>query len=151
MAKIPRGKKTVLNLSSRTLSETEYILLGEGLSFCPKIKSHVMINLAEEVFRFTLRMRLKEYFNAENDSQNSSDSFKQDLPFFNRSQSTFTLPCGRDLYLDFYLEAITQEILQNHSYKSRFSNISKTEYDVLKSLSNDPSIVITKADKSATL
>ena len=37
---------------------------------------------------------------------------KKQLPFFNKKQSTFVPPNGRDTYLDFYIEAVTQEILQ---------------------------------------
>ena len=40
---IARGKKTVLNLSSRRLSDDDFILLGKGLSFCSK--KNVMITL----------------------------------------------------------------------------------------------------------
>jgi hypothetical protein len=41
--KIKRGKETVLKLT-----QTDYILLGKGLKFCPKPKSHDKIKLAEE-------------------------------------------------------------------------------------------------------
>ena len=34
------AKKTVLNLSSRRLSDDDFILLGNGLSFCPRSKGH---------------------------------------------------------------------------------------------------------------
>ena len=44
---IARGKKTVLNLSSRHLSDYDFILLGKGLSFCPRSKGHDKIKLAE--------------------------------------------------------------------------------------------------------
>ena len=48
---ITRGKKTVLNLSNRRLSDDDFILSGKGLFFCPKIKSHDKIKLAEELFK----------------------------------------------------------------------------------------------------
>lgn len=53
--RVPRKgqtKRMVLNLSSRHLSDDEYTLLGKGLSFCPKIRSHSKIKLAEELFRY---------------------------------------------------------------------------------------------------
>ena len=59
---IARGKKMVLNLSDRSLSDDGFILFGKGLSFCPKTKSHDKIKLAEELFKYTGLMRLKEFF-----------------------------------------------------------------------------------------
>ena len=55
------AKKTVLNLSSRRLTDDDLILLGKGLSFCPKSKGHDKIKLAEELFKYTRRIRLKEF------------------------------------------------------------------------------------------
>ena len=75
-----------------------------------------------------------------------SDNYTQ-LPFFNKKQSTFVLPNGCDTYLDFYIEAVTQEILQTSPKGKLYSNISKEEMESLH-LSQDDSIVIKKADKS---
>ena len=53
--------------------------------------------------------------------------------------------------MDFYIEAITHEILQNNKrYKYR-SNLSPEEQSALTSLRQDESIVIKKADKSSTI
>ena len=60
-------------------------------------------------------------------------------------------PNGRDVYLDFYIEAISQEILHSEINGKRHSNISKSEFASLRSLSRDDSIVIKKADKSGTI
>ena len=65
-----------------------------------------------------------------------------------KKQSTFVPPNGRDTYLDFYIEAVTQEILQASPKRKLYSNISKEEMESLRSLSQDDSIVIRKADKS---
>ena len=146
---IARGKKTVLNLSDRRLSDDDFILLGKGLSFCPKTKRHDKIKLAEELFKYTRRMRLKEFFFFFEPDKNK-DNYSQ-LPFFNRKQSSFTPPNGRDVYLDFYIEAISQEILHSDFNGKRHSNISKSEFASLRSLSRDDSIVIKRADKSGTI
>ena len=116
---IARGKKTVLNLSDRRLSDDDFILLGKGLSFCPKTKSHDKIKLAEELFKYTRRMRLKEFFFEPDKNKNNYSQ----LPFFNRKQSSFTPPNGRDVYLDIYIEAISQEILHSEINGKRHSNI----------------------------
>ena len=98
-------------------------------------------------------MRLKEYFFESETSKNISeneDNFSQ-LPFFNKKKSSFTAPSGRDVYLDFYIEAISQEILHNEHKSKRHSNISKSEFASLRSLARDDSIVLKKADKSGTI
>ena len=149
----------MLNLSSRQLSDDDYILLGKGLKFCPKTKSHDKVKLSEDIFKFTRRVLLKEYFtnlnsdestDLDNNTFDNSDAYK-DMPFFNKVQSTFTPPAGRDIYLDFYITAVTEEILQSTNNKQRFSNISKAELQSLQSLSQDKTIVIKKADKSNTI
>ena len=73
------------------------------------------------------------------------------MPFFNKGKSTFTPSAGRDTYLDFYIEAIHQEILNSLPKTSRYTNISKEELHCLRRLSNDPDIIIKKADKSSTI
>ena len=73
------GKQTVKNLSNSKLSDNDYILLGKGLKFCPKPKSHNKIKLAQETFNYTRRLRLQEYFyenNSEKDeSMQESDNY----------------------------------------------------------------------------
>ena len=79
-----------------------------------------------------------------------SSEFKE-MPFFNKRKSTFTPSAGQDTYLDFYIEAIHQEILNSLPKRSRYTNISKEELHCLRRLSNDPDIIIKKADKSSTI
>ena len=63
--------------------------------------------------------------------------------FFNKKESTFIPPSGCDIYLDFYIEAVTQEILQDRSPKRKcYSNISKEQMDSLRSLSQYDLIVL---------
>ena len=124
------------------------------MKFCPKIRAHDKIKLAEETFKYSRRLRLKEFFNDLNnpDTQttfiNNDEDFQR--PFFNKLKSTFTPFAGRDMYLDFYITAITEEILQSASKKRQYSNITKEELASLRKLSQDDSIVIKKADKSNT-
>ena len=133
------------------MSDDDFILLGKGLSFCPRSKGHNKIKLAEELFKYTRRIRLKEFCaedDLSNNTQKEQDSFSE-LPFFNRKQSSFTPPSGRDVYLDFYIEAISQEQAEPKIIKH--SNISKSEFTSLQSLARDNSIVIKKSDKSGTI
>ena len=132
-------------------------LLGKGLSFFPKIKSQHKIRVAQKTFRYSRRLRLKQYFynlsstdSSSQDNANSENDYVH-LPFFNKKPSTLTPKLGRDEYLDFYIEAVTQEILQTLQDNSRHTNISKEEMQCLKSLSRDKDIIIKKADKSGTI
>lgn len=123
------------------------------MSFCPKTKGHDKIKLAEELFKYTRRLRLKEFFyepDQNEDTSEKKDNFSE-FPFYNKKQSSFTLPSGRDVYLDFYIEAISQEILHTESKTKMYSNISKSEFASLQSLARDDSIVLKKADKSGTI
>ena len=112
---------------------------GRGYLFVPK--QNVMIK--SNSLRNSLNIRggcvLKSSFFFEPDK--NKDNYSQ-LPFFNRKQSSFTPPNGRDVYLDFYIEAISQEILHSEINGKRHSNISKSEFASLRSLSRDDSIVI---------
>ena len=62
----------------------------------------IKIKLAEELIKYTWQMRFNEFFF---EPDKNKDSYSQ-LPFFNRKQSFFTPPNGRDVYLDFYIEVI---------------------------------------------
>ena len=55
------------------------------------------------------------------------------------------------MYLEFYITAITEEILQGEKKRKFFSNISKSELSSLAKLSKDKSILIKKVDKSNTM
>ena len=98
-------------------------------------------------------MRLKEFFfepDKNKDISENEDNYSE-LPFFNKKESLFTSPNGRDVYLDFYVEAISQEILHSEPKCKRHSNISKSEFASLRNLARDDSIVLKKADKSGTI
>ena len=115
----------MLNLSSIKLTDDDYILLSKGLKFCPKIKSHDRLKIAEDIFKFSRRVRLKEYFSekVENIQCNEENDELYDLPCFNKKESAFTPPAGRDIYLDLYIDAVTEEILQSQKNSKHYSNI----------------------------
>ena len=59
---IKRGNEIVLNISKRTLTSAEYRFLGKGLKICPKPKHHDVLQLKQDIFEFTRKLRLKEFF-----------------------------------------------------------------------------------------
>ena len=88
-----------------------------------------MIKLAEETFKFSRRLRLKEFFapDPEEDETNDLDNESDEIPKVKREQSSFVPPAGRDSSLDFYIEAITHEILQNSKKYKYICNLSAGE------------------------
>ena len=92
-------------------------------------------------------MRLKEFFF---EPDKNKDNYSQ-LPFFNRKQSSFTPPNGRDVYFDFYNEAISQEILHSESNGKRHNNISKSEFASLRSLSVTTQLLLKRLTNPAQL
>lgn len=145
-----------MNLSNKTLNDHEYRLLGKGLKFCPKPKHHDEIQLKQDMYEFTRRLRLKEFFSSssedsddEKDCAATAEQNGNPSKYSKGSTSTFIPPAGRDSTLDFYIEAVTHDVLQNNKrYKYR-SNLSPVEQEALKSLRQDDTIVIKKSDKSS--
>ena len=145
-----RGKETVLNISKRKLTNAEYRLLGKGLKFCTKPKHHDVLQLKQDIFEFTRKLRLKEFFNDkehdDDDGGGNNDKSRHNCYTFPKEKnSTFIPPTGRDSTLEFYIEAITHEILQNNKTYRYGSNLSHEEQTALTSLRNDDNIVIKKS------
>lgn len=72
-------------------------MLGKGLKFCPKPKHHNEIQLKQDVFEFTRKLRLKEFFAAkekesDDDSENDENSKDEFHKFQKESTSTFIPP-----------------------------------------------------------
>ena len=59
--------KNVVNLSKRVLSEPELSLLSKGLKFCPTPEKVDMYALRKDIKNYVRRIRLKEYFYAEDE------------------------------------------------------------------------------------
>ena len=129
-------------MSSGSLTDDEFHLLDKGLRFCPKPKPHDVIKLAEETFKFSRRLRLKEFFapDPEENETDDLDNESDEIPKVNKEQSSFVPPAGRDSSLDFNIEVVTHEILQN--IKKYNCNLSAGELKALFDLSHDDKIII---------
>ncbi|KAH3774000.1 hypothetical protein DPMN_175371 [Dreissena polymorpha] len=69
------------------------------------------VQLKQDVFEFTRKLRLKEYFGSceditVEDEQTSED---QDSKYQTKGNSTFIPPAGQDTVLDFNIKAIAHE------------------------------------------
>lgn len=126
------------------------------MKYCPKPKGHDKIQLKQDVFEFTRRLRLREYFAAKtsDDTDSEDDTSVSNFEYVRRNsdpKSTFVPPSGRDTSLDFYIDSITNEILQNDKKYKFTPNLSPEELEALKKLQKDDTIVIKKADKGSTV
>ena len=64
-----RGVKTVLNLSNKTLSNADW----KGLKYCQKPKNHNNIQLKQDAYEFTRKLRPQEYFAAKAIDENDDE------------------------------------------------------------------------------
>ena len=92
-------------------------------------------------------MRLKEFFYSKCDSDKTNNENDYSCYSKKRSESTFIPPSGRDFTSNFYIDAITNEILLSDKRCKYRSNLFKDEQEALRNLRSDDSIIIKKADK----
>ena len=130
--------QNVVNLSNRVLTEAEISVLSKGLKFCPTPKEIDRAKIKEDLERFGRRLRLKWYY------RNEEEYFSTN-PF--RKKSNFNPK--NDVAIEIYLSTIEHQILDIQEEGQNFSNLSKEENLALKSLQNDPNIIIKSADKGS--
>ena len=128
-----RGVKTVLNLSNKTLSNADW----KGLKYCQKPKNHNNIQLKQDDYEFTRKLRPQEYFAAkaidENDDEpDTHDNHYEYVKCNTDSKSTFVPPSDKDTSLDFYIDSITNEIIQKDKKYKFTPNLSPEELEALK-------------------
>ena len=114
-------------------------MLKKGLKFTPTPTRGNAEKLTEDVKEFNRKLRLIEYFDGTED---------KDISLV-RNKSTFTPNPERNTALDKYntIEEFPKTKKNNSNLKQ---NLSKSEYNAIKALHNDQSIVIKEADKGGT-
>ena len=159
--------RCVINLSSRVLSHDEKNLLSKGLKFCPTPGEPSPYNIHEDLRAFFRRMRLKAHFNDNEDnislSQSSQPLFSQtidsqdnvaDLKGTLRFKEKSTWEPGeeyRDPVLETFFKSVQDDIGKYIPREPRDKNLSPSEKAAMKSLADDCSITIKKADKGAAV
>ena len=143
----------VLNLSDVTLSPTELMILGKGLTFIPTPSPPDLGEINNDLVQMFRRMRLKLHF-AENDTESDSSEFEQHLNIMFRNKSRWTPAPNADVFLDAFIEAVKNDFhkLKLQSYhENPNKNISTEESKALIHLENNDNIIIKKADKGAAV
>ena len=132
---------TVFNLSNKVLSDTEIRVLEKGLDFAPIQNKLNEPELRRDFKEFCRRMRLKWHFRNEPTPEFS------DRPAFS-PKSLWNPPTGYP-NLEVFLSQIEHELFQIPDKCLPYSNISKDEWQAIRSLAEDRSNVIKKADKGS--
>ena len=82
-ANIQLDHSSVINLSSCSLSTDEISVLSRGLTFCPTPRHINWPEVSADIYDFSRRMRLAEYFFDENNNTHTAN--EHDTPFHNKS------------------------------------------------------------------
>ena len=149
-----KNEYVVTNLSSRKLSKAEHDLLSKGLSFIPTQHNIDIWKVQSELAGWERRMRLREYFAGQNDESDVEEE-EDDTCIAaalggskKKKRSNFTSKPGRNKWLDAYIEAVKNDVIEGISKKVEM-NISKKEERAMKSFLQDNDIIIRPADKGS--
>ena len=140
------GLQVVVNLPHRTLSEAENALLSKGLPFCPTPDEIDVYTLRKDVLNYVRRIRLKEYFY----SDEESDGDLSEIPAF-RKKSSRCPEKNRDLFLEAYASALEEIFRESNLKKKCHRNLTKEEQKALEDLRSYDDIVIKQADKGSAV
>ena len=131
----------MFNLSNKVLSDIEIRVLEKGLDFAPIQNKLNKLELRRDFKEFCGRMRLKWHFRNEPTSEFS------DRPVFS-PKSLWNPPTGHP-NLEVFLSQIEHELFQTPDKCLPCSNLSKDEWQAIRSLAGNRSVVIKKTDKGS--
>ena len=134
--------ETIFNLSNRVLTDTEIKVLEERLDFAPIQKKLNEPELKSDFNESCRRMRLKWHLRDE------SESFSE-VPVFN-PKSRWQPPQGHPR-LEVFLSQVENELFELPKADIKHSNLSREEWDAIRSLADDRSTIIKKADKGSCI
>ena len=134
---------TVFNLSKRVLSETEIKILEKGLDNAPIQRKINEPESTSDFEEFCRRMRIKWHFR-----NGPSENFSR-IPLFR--PKSFRKPQKGNPNLEMFLSKVEQDIFKTIETPTKYSNLSSDEWKAIRSLADDRSIVIKKADKGSAV
>ena len=143
-ANIHLDHSSVINLSSCSLSTDEISILSRGLTFCPTPRHINWPEVSADIYDFSRRMRLAEYFFDENSNTHTAN--EHDTPFHNKS--TWNPPNDRERALNTFLDAVKLDITTAKP-KPTQDNLTATERQAISQLKQRQDIIIKPADKGS--
>ena len=145
----------IVNLSSAQLNTYEKSLLSKGLNYIPTPAPQHAANILKEFLLFERKIRLNHYFrernNEENEEEPDSDEDPAQLSKILRPSSGWT-PINTDPRIESYKTLTLNNIQQalTKTPKPRY-NLKLKERKAIKSLKDNPNIVIKPADKGGAI
>jgi hypothetical protein len=155
-------ERTVINLFSYDLTETDITVIRKGLKFWPTPGEPVMGQILDDLSGLFWRMRLRAHFNdPEAEATNTDNSQPTIAQSFNASQqltatdpshskfrkkSTFD-PNVNNPLLKAFFSLVTQDVNDHTPRNPRKQNLTTQERESLQRLRSNPLITIKKADK----
>ena len=127
---------------NRVLTDTEIKVLEKGLDFAPIQKKLKEPELRSDFNEFCRRIRLKQHFR--NESENISE-----VPVFNpksRQQLPQDHPC-----LEVFLSQVENELFELPEADIKYSNLSREEWNAIRSFDDDRNIIIKEADQGSCI
>ena len=135
--------ETVFNLRKKVLTEAEIKVLEKGLDYAPIQNKVNEPELRSDFEEFCRRMRLKWYF------RNDPTPDFSEKPSFTPKSSW--KPPTRHPNHEVFLSELEKQIFKIVDSKLGYSNFSKEEWQAMRALADDRSIVRKKADKGSTV
>ena len=132
--------ETIFNLSHRVLTDAEIKVLEKGLDFAHIQQKINEAELKQDFNDFCRTMCLKWYFRDETQEFSETPAFS--------TKSAWNPPKGHPC-LEVFLSQVENELFEITKQDLRYSNLSKEEWRAIRSLADDRSIVIKKADKGS--
>ena len=124
------------------MTDTEIKVLEKGLDFPPIQKKLNEPELRSNFNEFCRRIRLKWHF------RDKSERFSE-VPVFNL-RSRWQPPQGHPC-LEVFLSQVEIELFELPKADIEYSNLSREEWNAIRSLADDGSIIIKKADKGSCI
>ena len=141
----------IVNLSSHTLTKSETSVLSKGLGFCPTPGAPDIGNIIQDLDVFKRKTKLNLFFSESNQDPPEQNS-QSGVPFEHKSfkfKSTFN-PVG-PFQLETMFHSIDQDLYKLKYRQPRKKKLSKEEYKAIKSLRNNPDIIMKPADKGGAI
>ena len=132
---------TVFNLSNKFLNKTEIRVLEKGLGFVPTPNMINEEDLRRDFNEFSRKMRCKWYFRNEPPNEFS------EIPAF-RPKSNWKPPAGHPC-VELFLSKMEHELFSFLPGRPQSYNLTREEWEALKNLKEDRSIIIKPADKGS--
>ena len=123
------------------MSDTEIKILETVLDYALIQNKVNQLELRQDFDEFSRKMHHKWYFRNE-----ATEDFSETPSF--RCKSSWKPPQG-NASLELFLSQIERELFEIPKKRLGYSNFSKEEWECMRSLANDRSIVIKKADQGS--